>query len=269
MSPGTRGDLGGQRASFPAALALAIVALALVGPWLTPDDPDLIAARPYGPPGAAHPLGTDHLGRDVLSQTLAGGRSLLLLPVLAVAAATAIGTAIGAVSAYLGGWLDAVTSWAATVLLSVPPVVVLLVLLAGWGSGGPVLVAAIAFSAVPFVSRLARAAAMPVVHAPYVELAAALGESRVGTVAREIVPNIAAPILADAGLRLIGAIYLTAAAAFLGFAGERPSWGAMIGANLEGIALNPWAVLVPAALLSLLAISANRLLDLATRRLAR
>jgi peptide/nickel transport system permease protein len=265
-----------QRSRRRGALAVAVVAvplalvmlLAVAGPWLAPHPADEIVARPYAGARAGLWLGADHLGRDVFSRTLCGGRSLLLVPLVAVPVTAILGTVLGTAAAYLGGALDAVVTRTATVVITIPPIVVLLVLLAGWGAGAPVLALAIILTGVPFVARLARATALPIVGAGYVEQAVALGEGRASILAGEIAPNVAGPILADAGLRLVAAIYLVAAAGFLGFTDQVPNWGAMLSENLEGVSLNPWSIVAPATLLALLTTSANLLLDRAARRVS-
>ncbi|MEU3892187.1 ABC transporter permease [Streptomyces sp. NPDC029041] len=254
------------RTALPWLLPVAVVVLfALVGPWLAPHDPARITATPYDP-GAGLPLGSDGDGRDVWSRFLAGGRPLVLVPLLATAVTTLLGTATGVLAGYLGGRVDALLSRLDTLLLALPPVLVLLVLMHGWGYRTLTLVTAVAVTGVPFVSRVARAATAQVVHAGYVDQAVALGDGPVAVMAREILPNIVRPVLADAGTRLAIAISLTAAAGFLGFGPDSPNWGAMISENMEGVTLAPWGVAAPALGLAVLTVSVNLALDRAIAR---
>lgn len=246
-----------------------VVLLAAAGPWLAPHPPDRIVAPPYTPPGHGLLLGSDHLGRDVLSRTLHGGRPLLVLPLIAVMVATAIGALLGTAAALAGGRRAGLITHVANLMLTIPPIVVLLVLLAGWGADAPILMLAVVLTGAPFATRLARAAALPIASAGYVEQAPALGEGRCSILIREVIPNVAGSLLADAGTRLVAAIYLVAIAAFLGFAGDTPNWGAMLDENLEGIALNGPAAIAPAVLLTTLTVGVNLLVDDLAGRLAR
>jgi peptide/nickel transport system permease protein len=269
-------ELGAERADLDrgqgrwAALRLApgvlVIALALIGPWLTPHDPQAIVGAPYETPHAGAWLGTDYLGRDVWSLVLAGGRSLIVLSLLATLVTTTLGAVVGIVSAFAGGWVDALLSRLAGLFLMLPPIVIMLVLLNGWGYHAPVLVLAVVVTGAPFVSRIARAAALQVLHTGYVEQALALGDSTAAVLLREITPNVAGPILADAGLRIVAAMYLIAAVAFLGFGDEAPNWAAMLSQNIEGISLSACGVIVPAVLMAVMAVSANLLLDRVAQR---
>ncbi|MFE7299200.1 MULTISPECIES: ABC transporter permease [unclassified Streptomyces] len=258
---------GAVRALLPLLPLLAVVVLAVAGPWLAPLDPGRIVAAPYETHGAGL-LGTDGAGRDVWARFLAGGRPLVLIPLLATAVTTVLGTAIGVLAAYAGRRPAALVARLDTLLLALPPVLVLLVLLYGWGYHTGTLVTAVAVTGVPFVSRVARAATAQVLHAGYVDQAVALGDGPVAVMAREIVPNIVRPVLADAGTRLAVAVALTASAGFLGFGPDSPDWGAMISQNMEGVTLAPWGVAAPAAGLAVLTVSVNLGLDRLTARIA-
>ena len=241
---------------------MVVLFLALAGPWLTSASPGRIVGRPYMPPGGGHLLGTDAEGRDVWIRLLTGGRPLVVVPVVAVCLTAVTGTALGLLAGYLGGVVDAVVSRLDGLLLAVPPVLVLLLVLQGWGYDAATLIAVVVVTGAPFVSRVARAATVQVVPCGYVEQAVGLGESRTGVLVREILPNIVRPVLADAGTRLALAVSITAAAGFLGFGPDAPNWGAMVSQNVEGITLAPWGVVAPAVCLAVLAVSANRAVDL-------
>lgn len=247
-------------------LLVAIVAVA--GPWLVPGDPMLIVDLPYGSGSAEQWLGTDHAGRDVWHQVLAGGRPLVVVPLVAVALTVIIGTATGMFAAFLGGTVDAVISRLDTIALAIPAILVLLLLLHSWGNHAGTLIVAILIASVPFVSRLARAATLQAMNAGYVEQAIGLGAGTITVVRREILPNIIGPIIADAGTRLAIAITLTAVTGFLGFDSGQANWGAMVNQNFEGMALSAWGVLIPAVLLAVLAVSANLFLDRLAERMA-
>lgn len=263
----------GARALLGLLLALpavVVVAIAVAGPWLAGGaaaggnpgrDPGRVVDHPYLGPVAGLPLGTDFAGRDVWARLLAGGRPLVVIPVLAVVLTAVLGTALGMLAGYRGGLVDAVVSRLDGLFLALPPVLVLLVLLHGWGYNAVTLIVVVVLTGAPFVSRVARAATLQVMRQGYVEQAVGLGEGPGSVLVREILPNIARPILADAGTRLAIAVSLTAAAGFLGFGPDEPNWGAMISQNVEGITLTPWAVVAPAVCLATLAVAANLGLD--------
>src|SRR6266545_1778073 len=230
------------------APGILVLLLALCGPLLHGTDPTRVVALPYAGRGAGLPLGADYAGRDVWARVLDGGRSLVVVPVLGCVLTMLLGTAFGLVAGYLQGPVDAVVSRLDTLLLAVPPVLVVLILLHGWG-----------YSAVTLV--------VGIVHTGYVDQAVALGDGPVAVMVREILPNVVRPILADTGSRLAIAIFLAASAGFLGFGPDQPNWGAMISENLEGITLSPLGVVVPAALLACLTITANLALDRLTARI--
>ncbi len=249
------------------APGILVLLLALCGPLLHGTDPTRVVALPYAGRGAGLPLGADYAGRDVWARVLDGGRSLVVVPVLGCVLTMLLGTAFGLVAGYLQGPVDAVVSRLDTLLLAVPPVLVVLILLHGWGYSAVTLVVGIVLTGVPFVSRIARAASRAAVHTGYVDQAVALGDGPVAVMVREILPNVVRPILADTGSRLAIAIFLAASAGFLGFGPDQPNWGAMISENLEGITLSPLGVVVPAALLACLTITANLALDRLTARI--
>lgn len=253
-------------ATAPGAL---VAVLAVIGSWLPHRDPGAIRAAPYTGPGHGLWLGTDGAGRDVVAQVLCGGRALVLIPVAATLATTGLGCALGVLGAYYGGRLDRALAAVEGVLIALPPILVLLTLLTGWGYSVWSLIVAVVLTGVSVVSRVARAAAVSVRQEGFVDQAAALGDSPLTIMVREIVPNIASPLLADAGTRLAVAITLTASAGFLGFGPDTPNWGAMVSSNVEGISLSPWGVLVPAAFLAGLTTGANLSLDRLAARFKR
>ncbi len=249
------------------AVCLALLVAALVGPWVAPHGPAESVGAPYRPPGHGSLLGTDHLGRDLWSKLLHGGRSVVALPLAATAASTLIGAVLGALTASRRVASRALQR-SLDVVVVIPPLLVLLLLLYGVDDRAAALVAAIVVVSVPFVARFTRAVATPVLASGYVEQAVALGESRAVVLLREVAPNLVGPVLADAGTRFVGAVYLAAAAGFLGFGAGAGDWGALIAANIEGAPLNPWGVVAPCLALAGLTASANLVADGFARRLS-
>jgi ABC-type dipeptide/oligopeptide/nickel transport system permease subunit len=250
-------------------LLATVVAIALLGPFVAPYAPDEPVGVPYSGPAEGTPFGTDFLGRDVLSRVLWGGRSVLLLAGLATALAYAGGIGIGLAAGYSRSLVDPALMRAADVVLSVPALLVLLVLVTGAGTSKAVLVAGVALVQMPLIARIIRSATLEQSVRGFVEAAVARGESTAAILRREILPNIAGPIAADVGLRFTYAIILVASVNFLGLGLQPPAadWALIISENRTGLTLNPYVILVPAALIALLTISVNLVGDAIARSL--
>jgi peptide/nickel transport system permease protein len=250
------------------AMTTLALAVALLGPFFAPYPPDEIFGTSFAGPSHQHLLGLDFVGRDALSRFLWGGRTAIFVALLGTILGFLIGTAIGLVSAYRRGAVDEVFGRFTDLLLAFPALIFALLLLAAFGSSIKIVVIAIAIATVPGVTRIARAAALEVVDLPYVEAARARGESVVYITVREMLPNIARPILVDFGLRLTGSILLVAALSFLGL-GIRPpaaDWGLMIGENRVALTVQPWPVILPIIAISFITIGINLVLDGYRRR---
>ncbi len=248
-------------------LLLAVLFLAVFGPMISPHDRGTVVSLPFDP--AIGVFGTDHLGRDVLSRILHGGRPIVIIPVVATVLATLIGGVLGVAAAALRR--DDVIMRVMDVFAVIPSLLIALVLFHRFGAQHWVLALAVIIASIPFTTRYARAAAFPIIHSAYVEQARMIGESAPIILIRDVAPNLARPLLADAGLRFIGAIYLVAAAGFLGFGPPPPStdWGSMISENIGGAGLNAWATIAPSLMVLLLTIPTNLLADRFARQFAR
>jgi peptide/nickel transport system permease protein len=245
------------------ALLVLILLVALLGPLLAPHDP----AAPVGVPGAAAsgstPLGTDFLGRDVLSRTLHGGISVIGLASIATIGCYAIGIPVGLIAGYTRSIADPFLMRMVDFVLAFPALLLLLLLLTGLGTSEWVTVLGVAIVLFPGVSRIVRTATMEVSVRGYVEAAVARGERTPAILRQEILPNIVSPIMADVGIRFAGAIIFIASVNFLGL-GLRPpasDWGLMVSENRQVINSNIWAVLAPALLIGLLTIAVNLIAD--------
>jgi peptide/nickel transport system permease protein len=252
-----------------AALLVAVVLVALAGPLFSPHEPDTPIGVPLEGPTAEAPLGTDFLGRDVFSRVLWGGRSVLALAGLATLLAYVCGAAIGLVAGYSRSLVDPLLMRAADVMLSFPALLFLLVLVTGAGTSKAVLVLGVALVQLPLVARIVRTATLEQSVRGFVEAAVARGERTSAVLRREILPNIVAPIMADAGLRFTYSIILVASVNFLGLGLQPPAadWALIISENRNGLTLNPYVVLVPAALIGVLTIAANLVGDAIARSL--
>jgi peptide/nickel transport system permease protein len=244
-------------------LAAAIVLIGLVGPFFAPDGPADTIGSAYEGPSAGHPFGLDFLGRDVLSRFLWGGRTALVMALLATILGYAIGLTIGLAAAYsrgpLGGWLMR----ASDVLLAFPGMIFVLLLLSAYGSSITLVIVAVALANAPRIARIVRAAALEVVDLAYVEAARIRGEHAAYVTLREILPNIKSPILVDFGVRVTGSILLVASVSFLGFGLQPPSadWGLIVSENRAGMTIQPWSVVPAVAAIGLLTVAINLIID--------
>jgi peptide/nickel transport system permease protein len=253
------------------AVVVLVVAVAFLGRYVAPHDPSVPVGTPLtGPSSTAH-LGTDFLGRDVLSRLLYGGRTVIGLAAAATILAYAVGLAIGLIAGYSRSKIDPILMRTVDVMLAFPPLLFLLVLITGAGTGVGVLIIGVAAIQAPSISRIVRTATLEVSVRGYVEAAVARGERAVAVIVREVLPNILAPVLVDAGLRSTYSILIIASVNYLGLGLQPPAsdWALLISENREYISLNVWAVLAPAAMIALLTIGVNLMGDAVARSLGR
>jgi peptide/nickel transport system permease protein len=251
------------RTKFGLALVLVVVGVALFGPLLAPYSPDEFVDVPYAAPSDLARLGTDGLGRDVLSRFLWGGRSILGLSTAATAIGLALGIAIGLVCAYSRSSLDDVLMRLMDVILAFPSIVLALVAVATVGPKLWLLVLVVGLTTMPRVARVTRGASLEVVERDYVRAAEAMGESRLKILAGEILPNITSPLLVEASLRLTFSIGLIAGLSFLGFGIQPPAadWGLMINENRQALTVQPWGVVMPVLAIVVLTIGTSLVAD--------
>jgi peptide/nickel transport system permease protein len=244
-------------------ITTAVIAMALLGPMLSPYSPTEFVAPPYEPPSNEAWLGTDYLGRDVLSRFLWGGRSVLGLSILATVFGLGFGILIGLISAYMRNWIDDVLMRAMDVLLAFPQIVFVLLLISSLGPQLWLIVLTVALSHAPRVARVTRGAALEVVDRDFVKAAEALGETRWSILVGELLPNISSPLLVEFGLRLTYSIGLVAGVSFLGFGLQPPAadWGLMINENRVGLTIQPWPVVLPVIAIGLLTVGTNLITD--------
>jgi peptide/nickel transport system permease protein len=251
-----------------AVLTAACLLLIGLGPLVAPFDPLAVNLAPSNqPPGAVHLLGTDHLGRDVLSRFLWGGRSILAIPLLAVILTYATAGLLSLVAAYKGGWIDLVTSRFFELLMSLPALLKILILVAAFGPTTPVLVAAIALTNAPGAARVIRGAVLAETQADYVQAAQARGEAALSVVVREILPNILGPVSVDFALRITWGIIALSTLSFLGLGVQPPEadWGLMIQEARASLQKAPLVAIVPAVAIASLSIGLNLTADAVVR----
>jgi peptide/nickel transport system permease protein len=244
-------------------LILLVVGVALIGPLVAPHSPQEFVGAPNTGPSALARFGTDHLGQDVWSRFLFGGREILLLATTSTALGLLLGIAIGLIAAYSRGVLDDVLMRAMDVILAFPQIMLALVAIATVGPKVWVIILAVGFTTMPRVARVTRGAAQPVVERDFVGAAEALGVPRYRILLGEVLPNVLSPLLVEASLRLTYSIGLIAALAFLGFA-PNPNgadWGLMIQENQIALIVQPWGVVLPVIAVALLTIGTGLLGD--------
>jgi peptide/nickel transport system permease protein len=246
-------------------LVLFVVLVAVIGPFVTPYSPNVNAplALDFGRPSAQFLLGTDIEARDVLSRVLDGGWVLLIMAACATTVGVAAGAAAGISAAYLRGISDGVIMRVVDVILSFPQLVFALLLLSLLGPKLWLITIAVGVSHAPQVARVLRSATLDLSERDFVKAAELQGMRPAKVMRKEILPNLVSPLMVEAGLRLTYSIVIIAGLAFLGFGPQPPTanWGVMINENREGLALNPWAVIVPALLIALLTIGTNMYTD--------
>jgi peptide/nickel transport system permease protein len=256
-----------------AGLALvAVFALAAAAPRLiTPYDPNKSDLdHRLAAPAPAHPMGTDDLGRDLLTRVLYGGRVSLTIGVAAMALAVTLGTLVGAVAGFYGGWADNALMRLTDLVLSFPQLFVLIVLAlvlrnlalpvlrGGAGSVLPIVLVIAVTSWMP-VARLVRATVLSLREATFVEAARGLGVRNGRIIARHVLPNTLGPIIVAATLRVASSIITESGLSFLGFGVQppTPTWGNMLNAAQDQMTSAPWTAIFPGLMIFLTVIAIN------------
>ena len=239
------------------------VFLALFAPWVAPFDNGVVVGDVWAPMSDKHLLGTDNLGRDLLSRMIYATRVTLVIAGLATAISFIAGSILGFVAAVAGGWVDHVLSRGVDLLMAIPTLIFALVVLSVLPSTITVLVLVMGVLGATRVFRLARAVAADINVMDFVEAAKLRGERTPWIVFSEILPNALTPLVSEMGLRFIFAVLFLSALSFLGLGVQPPEidWGGMVKENKEGIVFGIPAALIPAAAIAVLMISVNLVAD--------
>jgi peptide/nickel transport system permease protein len=251
------------RSSRRAVVALGVLlltfSLALAAPLVTAYDPLAGSADALLPPlTPGHPLGTDHLGRDVWSQLVYGARVSLAVGLLAALSATLLGTAVGAAAGYAGGWPDGALMRLAEFFQTLPRLVLALIVVALFGAGVGRLIFVIAILSWPQTARVVRASVLSLREAPFVDAARVGGMGAGAIVASEILPNALAPIVVTGSLDVATAILLEAALGFFGLGDpNRVSWGSMLNQAQPYLRQAWWMAVFPGLAISFVVLSFN------------
>lgn len=253
-----------------AFLVLSVVVLALFAPVLSPHDPysQDLTARLIPPVWSTegswlHPLGTDALGRDYMSRILYGARISLLIGFGATAIALVIGTTMGVIAGYFGGWADFVVSFVVNVRLALPAMLVALVVVALVGGSLNVVIWTLGFLVWDRFAVVMRAATQQIRTLDYLGAARAAGASVLRILLTEVMPNVMGPLIVVATLEIAQAILFEAALSFLGLGVQppTPSWGLMISEGKSQMFFRPWVIAIPGAALFTLVLAINLLGD--------
>ena len=251
---------------------IAIVAMALLAPWIAPHDPyDQVLDRKLIPPvwsesdkaGWTHPLGTDHFGRDYLSRLIWGARISLIIGLSAMLISGVIGTVVGVVAGFFGGRVDMVANFLITTRLSMPVVLVAIAVVSLVGSSLTVVIWVLGLLIWDRFAVVMRSATMQVRNLDFVAAAQALGCSTPRIVFSEILPNTANHLIVVATVEMAHAILLEAALSFLGLGVQppEPSWGLMISEAKGLMFFDGWLIAIPGTALFALVLSINLLGD--------
>lgn len=238
--------------------------VALLGPLFAPHSAsEILSPAAFAPPGDGRLLGTDYLGRDLLSRMLFGARLTLGIAFAATLIGFVAGVLVGFVAAESSGWVDSAICRVLDIMISFPPILLALVVITGFGTSLSILIGTIAVIHSARVARIARAIAMNVAAFEFVEVARARGENMLSVIRHDIWPNTIRPLAVDFGLRLTFSVLFLSALSFLGLGVQPPAadWGLLVRENLSGLYYGALAALLPAAAIGALAVGVNLVVD--------
>lgn len=244
------------------ALVLVLFAVALLAPWLAPYDPNFINLKQVlMPPSPDHLLGTDTLGRDVLSRIIFGARISLLVGFVAVGLATLIGLFVGALAGYYGGWVDSALMRLVDLMLCFPTLFLILAVIALLGPSIWNIMVVIGLTGWMGVARLVRAEFLSLREREFVTAARALGAGDARLILRHLLPNALTPVMVSATLGVAGAILTESALSFLGLGVQppTPSWGNILTAGKDNIEIAWWLSVFPGLAILVTVMSYNLL----------
>ncbi|HYZ27081.1 MAG TPA: ABC transporter permease [Geminicoccaceae bacterium] len=259
----------GPKRGLPVSVWIGIIVIAvnafaaLLGPWLAPYGESEVVGEVWAPISAQFWLGTDNLGRDMLTRLLYGAQTSIAIALAITVLSFTIGIVLGFFAAVVGGWVDQVLSRLVDVLMAFPTLILALLVLSVLGSSVPVLIVVSAVLDSTRVYRLSRAVAMDVEVMDFVEVARLRGEGLWWIMRREVFPNTLPPLIAEFGLRFCFAFLFISALSFLGLGIQPPAadWGGMVKDNANAISFGLAAPLIPAAAIATLTIGVNLVVD--------
>lgn len=250
-------------ALFGLVMTGAFLFCAVFAQLIAPYPLEAVAGGVWESPSATHWLGTDTIGRDILSRLIYGGQITIFVALVSSLISFGLGSFLGFLAAVRGGWVDQGLSRLVDVLMAVPSLIVALVVLSVLPINLTVLILVMGVLDATRVFRLARAVAMDIAVMDYVEAARLRGEGQGWIIFREILPNALSPLVAEFGLRFIFAVLFISTLSFLGLGIQPPlaDWGGMVKENKDGLIYGKSAALMPALAIAMLAISVNLVAD--------
>lgn len=252
-----------KSATIGTVIILFWIFIAIAAPIISPYSPTDIQGDKLESPSQEHWLGTDHIGRDVLSRLFWGTRVVVLLAPISVLLGIMMGAPLGLISGYVGGAVDALIMRGTDILMSFPTLLIYILIITSIGPSALIVIISVAIGNIPTVTRIVRSLALDERTKDYVSAARLRGERRRYILLREILPNVSGPIIVDATIRVGYAIMAIGSLGFLGLGipPPTPDWGGMINEGRPWIFMMPWVVLAPAAALSSVVIALNLLAD--------
>jgi peptide/nickel transport system permease protein len=265
-------NLRGGRLALLFESRIAVAGLSMVVFWivvaalaslLAPYPPNATSAHLNQPPSQEHLMGTDHLGRDVLSRLLCGSRPIMVLAPMSVLCAMAAGITLGLVAAFSGGLVDELVMRFLDAVMAFPTLLLYMIIIAAIGASRLNVVLAITVGSTPGIARIVRSLALEVREREFVQAARLRGESSLYIMFREILPNCLGPLVVDGCLRIGYAAFAIGSLGFLGLGlpPPDPDWGRMVAEGRAWIVTAPWVVLFPSLAISSLVVGLNMLAD--------
>lgn len=241
----------------------AFLFCAVFAQWIAPYPLDAVIGGVWEGPSERHWLGTDTIGRDILSRMIHGGQITIFVALASSLLSFGLGSFLGFMAAVSGGWVDQGLSRLVDLMMAIPSLIVALVVLSVLPINLTVLILIMGLLDATRVFRLSRAVAMDITVMDYVEAAKLRGEGQGWIIFREILPNALSPLVAEFGLRFIFAVLFISTLSFLGLGIQPPlaDWGGMVKENKDGLIYGKAAALMPALAIALLAISVNLVAD--------
>jgi peptide/nickel transport system permease protein len=246
-----------------AVIVLLLVVGAVLAPLLAPHGPKDTGFAPYQPPSPEFPMGTDQIGRDILSRIIWGARLSLYVGLASVLFGVTLGSLWGVVTAYTGGVSDSASQRVVDSLMALPPIILALALMAALGQSVNNVILALTILLTPTAARTVRSVALGIMASPYLEAAQAAGGSHTRIVLRHVLPNCLATYIVLVTTNVSYAIVVEAALSFLGVGApaDEPSWGGMLTAGTQAIENAPWMIFFPGLAISLAVFALNLLGD--------
>ena len=261
----TVGRLAGRQplGAAGAGIVVVLVLTAVFAPEFAPHGAKDAAFSPYLPPSAAFPLGTDHLGRDMLSRVIWGARLSLWVGLVSVLVGVTLGGLWGVVTAYVGGVADSASQRVVDTLMALPPIILALSLMAALGQSVNNVIIALAVLLTPTAARTLRSLVLSIRESPYIEAARAVGCPHWRVIALHVLPNTLATYIVLVTVNISYAIVVEASLSFLGLGAppDEPSWGAMLTAGTQALESAPWMFLFPGLAISVTVFGLNLLGD--------